>query len=63
MTENEMVTKKLQEQLKYQEKMITLQQKTISYNCLKKKKKQKMFIVGDSMIKNIIGTGISSIMS
>ena len=39
MTENEMVTNKLQEQLKYQEKMITLQQKTISRNCLKKEEK------------------------
>ena len=39
MTENEMVTNKMQEQLKYQEKMITLQQKTISHNCLKKEEK------------------------
>ena len=58
MTGNEMVTNKLQDQMKYQEKIITLQQKTISDNCQLKKKK-KIFIVGDFMIKNITGTGIS----
>ena len=46
-----MVTNKLQDQIKYQEKIIILRQKTISDSCQLKRR-------SDSMIENIPGTGI-----
>ena len=54
MTANEMLTNKLQEQIKYQEKIVALQKN----RQLPTKKKKKIFIVGDSIIKNITGTVI-----
>ena len=58
MTGNEMVTSKLQDQIKYQEKHYNFA--TENYiRQLPTEKKKKIFIVGDFMIKNITGTGIS----
>ena len=60
MTANEMVTNKLQEKIKYQEKIITLQQETVSGSC--QLKRRKYFVLGDSMIKNITGTRFPGII-
>ena len=54
MTANEVLTNKLQEQIKCQEKIVALQKN----RQLPTKKKKKIFIVGDSIIKNITGTVI-----
>ena len=51
MAANEMVTNKLQDQIKYEEKLITLRQKTIPDSCQLKRR-------SDSMIENITATGI-----
>ena len=52
MTANELVTNKLQDQIKYQATVNHIRQ-------LATEKKKKIFIVGDSMIKNITGTVIA----
>ena len=56
MTVNEMVTNKLQKQTKYLEKNNNLATEN-NIRQLPTKKKKKKIIVGDSMIKNITGTG------
>ena len=60
MTTNKMVTNKLQDQIKHQKKQ---QKKTnlATVNSIRQlpTEKKKIFILGDSMIENITGTGIS----